>query len=74
MPTIKQRINLTVPRDLGHTLRRLAVRDDRSVSSKALELIEQALEIEEDAVLQRVASERDKKGTKYLFHKSAWRS
>ncbi|OGL76238.1 hypothetical protein A3E96_03970 [Candidatus Uhrbacteria bacterium RIFCSPHIGHO2_12_FULL_46_13] len=73
MPTIKNRINLTVPRDLNLVLNRLAVRDDRSVSSKALELIERALELEEDIVLQKVAEDRDRKGVKYILHKSAWR-
>ena len=73
MPTIKNRINLTVPRDLSLVLNRLAVRDDRSVSSKTLELIERALELEEDIVLQKVAENRDRKGVKYISHKSAWR-
>ena len=73
MPTIKNRINLTVPRDLSLVLSRLAVRDDRSVSSKTLELIERALELEEDIVLQKVAENRDRKGVKYISHKSAWR-
>ena len=73
MPTIKNRINLTVPRDLSLVLNRLAVRDDRSVSSKTLELIERALELEEDIVLQKVAENRDRKGVKFISHKSAWR-
>ena len=74
MPTIKQRINLTVPKDLSHTLQRLALRDDRSVSSKTLELIERALEVEEDIVLQRIVEKRDRKGVRSLAHKSAWAS
>ena len=65
MPTIKNRINLTVPRDLSLVLNRLAVRDDRSVSSKTLELIERALELEEDIILQKVAENRDRKGVKF---------
>jgi len=73
MPTIKNRINLTVPRDLSLVLNRLAVRDDRSVSSKTLELIERALELEEDIILQKVAENRDRKGVKFISHKSAWR-
>ena len=73
MPTIKSRINLTVPRDLSLVLNRLAVRDDRSVSSKTIELIERALELEEDIVLQKVAENRDRKGVKFISHKSAWR-
>ena len=73
MPTIKSRINLTVPRDLSLALNRLAVSDDRPVSSKTLELIERALELEEDIILQKVAENRDRKVVKFISHKSAWR-
>ena len=73
MPTIKQRINLTVPRDVGQALERLAHRDDISVSSKTLDLVRRALELEEDIVLQEVAEKRDRKGVRFVSHKSAWR-
>jgi hypothetical protein len=73
MATIKPRINLTVPREMSVALARLARRDDASVSSKALELIRRALELEEDIVLQGIADERDRKGIKFISHARAWR-
>ncbi len=73
MATIKHRINLSVPRDIDQALQRLAVRRDLSVATTALDLIKQALELDEDTVLQRIASTRDRKGTTYVSHRDAWR-
>ena len=70
---MKSRINLTVPRDVSQALERLARRDDISVSSKTLDLVRQALELEEDVFLQRVAEKRDRQGVKFVSHKIAWR-
>lgn len=73
MATNKHRINLSVPRDIDQALQRLAVRRDLSVATTALDLIKQALELDEDTVLQRVASTRDRKGATYVSHRDAWR-
>lgn len=73
MATNKHRINLSVPRDIDQALQRLAVRRDLSVATTALDLIKQALELDEDAVLQGIAESRDRKGVKYVSHRRAWR-
>lgn len=73
MPTAKHRINLSVPRDIDQALQRLAVRRDLSVATTALDLIKHALELDEDAVLQEIAESRDRRGVKYISHRSAWR-
>lgn len=73
MATSKNRINLSVPRDIDQALQRLAVRRDRSVATTALDLITQALELDEDTVLQRIATSRDRKGVRYVSHRNAWR-
>lgn len=43
-----------------------------SVSSKAVELIRLALEIEEDRYFAKIAEERDVKGVKYISHDDFW--
>lgn len=73
MATTKHRINLSVPRDIDEALQHLAVRRDLSVATTALDLIRRALELDEDTMLQRVAESRDRKGVKYISHRTAWR-
>ena len=58
MPTKKTRINISIPKNLNQLLTTLAKRDDVPVATKALELIKTALEIEEDAMLSKVANQR----------------
>ena len=75
MSTSKMRIHMTVPNGMDRTLEKLAERDSSSLSSKAIELIGRALEIEEDSTLLYVAQTR-KKGTKkttYLSHEKIWK-
>lgn len=74
MPTHKNRINITVPDDIDRAVQKLAERDHTSLSAKTLELIRRALEIEEDAALLGIASERDRgaKQTEYLAHDQVW--
>lgn len=54
------------------SLRSAAKRDKMSVSSKAVELIRLALEIEEDRYFAKIAEERDVKGVKYISHDDFW--
>ncbi len=72
MPTKKKRLNLTLPHDTAIFLEKMALRDDVSQSAKALELIEKALEIEEDAYFSAIADERVEKTTKWLSHEEFW--
>lgn len=74
MPTTKTRINITVPSRLEKEIGLLAKRDETSLSAKVLELIYTALEIEEDAVLLRIAEDREKsaKPSDYLTHEEVW--
>ncbi len=68
------RIHMTVPSGMDRTLQKLAERDNSSLSSKAIELIGRALEIEEDATLLYVAQTREMKTKKttYLSHEKIW--
>ncbi|OGL66996.1 hypothetical protein A2856_00710 [Candidatus Uhrbacteria bacterium RIFCSPHIGHO2_01_FULL_63_20] len=72
MPTLKQRISLSVPDDVGNVLTRLAKRDQTTVSTKALDLVRFALEIEEDMALGALAQARDGKKAKFVAHDAAW--
>jgi len=41
-------------------------------ASKAAELLQMAIEIEEDQVLDGIASKRDTKNAKFIPHNKAW--
>ncbi len=61
MPTLKTRVNLTVPDHINKTLVRIARRDRMPVATKTLQLLTTALEIEEDIAIAAMATERDTK-------------
>ncbi|RJQ31964.1 hypothetical protein C4572_01765 [Candidatus Parcubacteria bacterium] len=72
MPTTKKRVNISLSSALEDILSRLAKRDQVPQATKAAELIRTAIEIEEDQFFDLIASERDKKGIKFISHKKAW--
>lgn len=73
MATAKTRINISVSKSTRDILRALAKRDELPVASKAVDLIEQALEIEEDRYFAAIAEQRLKehKG-RWLTHEEVW--
>lgn len=73
MATTKRRINITLPSAEELALEALARRDQVPTATKASELLRRALELEEDAVLDALASARDTKRATYVSHKAAWR-
>lgn len=72
MPTLKKRINITLEPDIEKLVEKLAKRDKKPTAAKVAELLALALEIEEDAAWDALASERDKKGVKYISHAKVW--
>ncbi|MEK7562911.1 MAG: hypothetical protein AAB544_00790 [Patescibacteria group bacterium] len=72
MPTIKKRLNMSLPQDIDKALSALAERDDVPQATKALHLIQLALQIEEDDVWNAIAEKRDTKDAKFLSHEKAW--
>jgi len=72
MTMIKNRINISVSREVEQVVASLAKRDQVPNATKAAELIRLALEIEEDQVLDTFAERRDKTATKFVSHKTAW--
>ena len=61
-----------MPDDVKKALEGLAKRDQVPTATKAERLLELALELEEDAVLEAIAKERDTKNAKYIPHDKAW--
>lgn len=72
MPTLKKRLNMSLPEDVEAAVAALAERDDVPQATKALHLIQLALEIEEDDVWNAIAEKRDTKDAKFLSHEKAW--
>ena len=72
MLTTKTRINISIPRHTRRALERLAKRDEMPEATKAAQLIQHALECEEDDVWDAAANTRDRRGAKFLSHTRAW--
>ncbi len=60
MPTTHPRVSAVVERPLYEAIRRLAVRDEVSISEKARDLLLEALELAEDAALEHLVNRRRK--------------
>lgn len=73
MPTAKKRTNLILPDNVDSILNFLSKRDDVSKSSKAVQLIEIAIQLEEDEIWNALAESRDTKNAKFVSHKNAWK-
>ncbi len=72
MPTLKKRLNMSLPKDIEEAVSALAERDDVPHATKALHLIQLAIEIEEDDVWNAIAEKRDTKDATFVSHEEAW--
>jgi predicted DNA-binding protein len=72
MPTVKKRINITVDDELALSLNRLSKKENQTLSAVCLQLIERALELEEDLYFSRKADQRIEKDKRRVSHKKAW--
>ena len=73
MATIKKRINISVSKEIDTILGKLAKRDQVPQATKAEHLIQLALEVEEDQVLDEIARKRDTRAAVFVSHSQAWR-
>ena len=73
MATVKKRINISISKEIDSALLKLAKRDQVPQATKAEHLLRSALEIEEDAVLNTIAENRDEVAARFVSHKTAWR-
>ena len=73
MPTQKNRVNLTVDPEVFAALGLLAKKKKKSLSNVSIDLIEKALELEEDLYFSAASDKRlsESKG-KWVSHKKAW--
>lgn len=74
MPAKSPRINVILDSPLYQGVRYLAERDGVSLSTKARDLIKEALEIQEDIYLAKLADKREKSLDKsnVLSHEKVW--
>ncbi len=72
MPTAKKRINVTIDDETYKVLEKLSQKRAKSISSVSLNLIEQALELQEDLHFSRIADERLIKREKRISHRKTW--
>jgi predicted DNA-binding protein len=66
MATTKDRINISVSKETRELLEGLAKRDQQPLATKAAELLEEALELEEDRMLSAIADERLKGKVRWI--------
>lgn len=73
MPTDKKRVNVTLTKPMYTALSQLAKRDDVPFATKAAQLLEEALELQEDIVFGNLARQRELKGdVSYIPHEQVW--
>ncbi len=75
MPTSSPRVNVVLEKPLYQSLRKLAAKDGVSLSTKVRDIIREALQEHEDAILVRLASAREKTfdRSKALTHDQIWK-
>lgn len=75
MPAKNPRVNVVLERPLYDALGRLARRDGSSLSTKARDLLREAIETYEDLALAEVAEERERTLVRSagLTHDQVWR-
>ena len=73
MPTTKQRIAISLDKDMEEALRLIAKRDKVPVASAAGDLLRLALELEEDLALGAIMEARDTPDATYLSSDEFWK-
>ena len=72
MPSEKKRINLTVDDKTYSALEILSGKTQQKISTVSLNLIHQALELQEDIYFSKVADKRLSQKQKRVSHDKAW--
>lgn len=74
MATTKDRIIVSVSKDTKEALTYMAKRDQKPLATKAADLLEEALELEEDRALEGIIQGRlnGKKNIRWISHEKAW--
>ncbi len=76
VPAKNPRVNVVLERPVYDALGRLARREGASLSTKARDLLREALETHEDVALAEIAQERDRtlERSAALSHAQVWRT
>jgi predicted DNA-binding protein len=72
MPTDNPRLNLTLDPDLAKTLAMISKKRQKPMARVARDLIEQALEDQEDYALSQIANRRLETMSKTIPHDEVW--
>ena len=74
MPAKNPRVNVVLEKPLYESVRRLAAKEEISLSLKIRDLVKEALEAQEDSALAEFAEEREKtfRRSRRMSHKQAW--
>lgn len=72
MPTLKRRLNISLPEAMNTALTHLAKRDDMPTATKVVDLLRLALDVDEDELLDDLARRRDTKKARFVTHQKAW--
>ena len=72
MPTTKKRLNISLSKETALFLRKLSLRDDVPQATKAVQLLEKALELEEDEYFSALADQRAAKPAGWMSHEEFW--
>ncbi len=73
MATVKNRLNVSLPKDVDNALSALSRRDNTPRATIAATLLRMALELEEDQIWNTLAAARDTKNARFVSHKLAWK-
>ena len=74
MATTKPRLHISLSKPEEQFLAALAKRDQVPRATKASQLVRQAMEIEEDFALSKIATARDVPGVKWMSEKEFWKA
>lgn len=72
MPTDKKRVNVTLTKPMYTALSQLAKRDDVPFATKTAQLLEEALELQEDVAWEYLAHQRKNGPLSPLSHEEVW--
>lgn len=73
MPTTNPRLNVVLDQTLFDFLSNLAKKEDKSMSSIAKELIQEAVDKHEDLALSELAMKRERESKRVVKHAKAWK-
>lgn len=68
----KVRVNLSFSREERDILKSLSRRDSMPLATKVKDLVNKAMEIEEDLALLKIVHEREGLKQKYIKHETFW--